>query len=148
MIGNNAQHRIGSLIGAIIHLKTTSSMINDWPQQITFVVRRLALQNRSHAFQTHSCINGRARQAAHDSIRATVELHEYQVPDFDESATAVQRKLLVLLAGYLTRKVFFTQLLKGVEALIDRVPVVRSLYNATRQIVVPFADSSKLPFSE
>jgi uncharacterized membrane protein len=56
--------------------------------------------------------------------------------------------LLVLLIGYLTRKVFFKQLLERVELLIDRVPLVRSLYNASRQIVVPFADNAKLPFSQ
>lgn len=55
---------------------------------------------------------------------------------------------LVLLIGYLTRHVFFRQALEGVEAFIERVPVVRSLYNASRQIVVPFTDKAKLPFSE
>ena len=56
--------------------------------------------------------------------------------------------LLVVLVGWLTRKVFFKQLLGLVEAVIDRVPIVRSLYNASRQIVSPFTGKEKLPFSK
>ena len=56
--------------------------------------------------------------------------------------------ILVLLVGWLTRKVFFKQLLGMIEALIDRVPIVRSLYNASRQIVSPFTGKEKLPFSK
>lgn len=56
--------------------------------------------------------------------------------------------LIVVGIGWLTRMVFFKRLLSGLEALIERVPVVRSLYNASRQIVVPFTDRSKIPFSE
>lgn len=56
--------------------------------------------------------------------------------------------LLVVGAGYLTRKLFFKQALRWIEELIERIPVVRSLYNASRQIVVPFTDKAKLPFSQ
>ncbi len=56
--------------------------------------------------------------------------------------------LIVLGIGWLTRMVFFKRVLGVVEQAIERVPVVRSLYNASRQIVVPFTDKSKLPFSE
>lgn len=56
--------------------------------------------------------------------------------------------LIVLFIGWLTRMVVFRRVLERLELLIDRVPLVRSLYNASRQIVVPFADRSKLPFSQ
>lgn len=56
--------------------------------------------------------------------------------------------LIVLAIGWLTRMVFFKRLLTFIELGIERVPVVRSLYNASRQIVVPFTDKQKLPFSE
>lgn len=56
---------------------------------------------------------------------------------------------VVLLVGWLTRKVFFKRTLETVETLILRVPFVRSLYNASRQIISPFADeNAKLPFSK
>jgi uncharacterized membrane protein len=56
--------------------------------------------------------------------------------------------LIVLGIGWLTRMVFFKRLLGLVDKLIDQVPIVRSLYNASRQIVVPFTDKNHLPFSE
>ena len=56
--------------------------------------------------------------------------------------------LIVLAIGWLTRMVFFKQILEAVENLIARVPVVSSLYNASRQIVVPFTDKQVLPFQE
>lgn len=56
--------------------------------------------------------------------------------------------LLVVMVGWLTRKVFFKQALGVIENLINRVPVVSSLYNASRQIVSPFTGKEKLPFSK
>ena len=56
--------------------------------------------------------------------------------------------LLILLIGWLMRLVLFKRLLVWIESIIERVPVVRSLYNASRQIVVPFTDKAKLPFSK
>ena len=56
--------------------------------------------------------------------------------------------LIVLVIGYLSRKVVFKRGLQLIEGLIDRVPLVRSLYAASRQIVVPFTDKAKLPFSK
>ena len=56
--------------------------------------------------------------------------------------------LIVLAIGWLTRMVFFRRTIRWLEGLIERVPVVRSLYTASRQIVVPFTDKEKLPFSE
>lgn len=72
------------------------------------------------------------------------------------SGTAVQIPGLGLLVtgvivvgiGWLTRMVFFKRILELIELGIERVPIVRSLYNASRQIVVPFTDKQKLPFSE
>jgi uncharacterized membrane protein len=56
--------------------------------------------------------------------------------------------LLVLLIGWATRLVVFKRVFQWIESGIERVPVVRSLYNASRQIVVPFTDKAKLPFSQ
>jgi len=55
--------------------------------------------------------------------------------------------LLVLVIGFLANKLFFKRLLGWIESGIERLPVVRSLYNASRQIVAPFTGESKLPFS-
>jgi uncharacterized membrane protein len=56
--------------------------------------------------------------------------------------------VLVLVVGWLTRLAFFRVVFRWFEALIERVPLVRSLYNASRQIVSPFNSKEALPFSE
>jgi uncharacterized membrane protein len=55
---------------------------------------------------------------------------------------------VVLLIGWMMRLAMFRWALRAVEAMIDRVPLVRSLYNASRQVVAPFTEKDVLPFSE
>jgi uncharacterized membrane protein len=55
---------------------------------------------------------------------------------------------VVLSVGWLTRIAVFRYLVRLVEQIIGRLPVVRSLYNASRQIVTPFTSHDALPFSE
>lgn len=56
--------------------------------------------------------------------------------------------LLVFAIGWLMRLLFFKRMLQQFESFIERIPLVASLYKASRQIVVPFADRSALPFSK
>lgn len=56
--------------------------------------------------------------------------------------------VVVFVIGVLTRLVLFRQLLGLLDGLLERVPLVRSLYNASRQIVRPFTDEHALPFSD
>lgn len=56
--------------------------------------------------------------------------------------------LVVLLIGWLTRLALFNWLLRAVEGIIDNVPLVRQLYNASRQVVKPFSGEQTLPFTE
>lgn len=79
-----------------------------------------------------------------NTLLQMVTQSDIHIPGLGLLATA----LIVLLIGYLSRKLFFKRALVLIEALIDRVPVVRSLYAASRQIVVPFTDKAKLPFSK
>jgi uncharacterized membrane protein len=79
-----------------------------------------------------------------NTLLQAVTQSNVHIPGLGLLATA----LLVLLIGYLSRKLFFKRALVMVEGLIDRVPLVRSLYAASRQIVVPFTDKAKLPFSK
>ncbi len=55
---------------------------------------------------------------------------------------------IVMGVGTLTRIALFQWLLRVLDRLIEYVPVVRSLYNASRQIVSPLAGDDALPFSE
>lgn len=54
---------------------------------------------------------------------------------------------IVLLIGWLTRLALFRWVFRALERLIERVPLVRWLYNAARQVVAQFAQND-LPFSE
>ncbi len=56
--------------------------------------------------------------------------------------------LLVIGIGWLMRLMLFKRAHALFEDLVARVPLVNSLYNASRQIVVPFTDRSRLPFSK
>ncbi len=69
---------------------------------------------------------------------------EFHIPGLGILATV----LLVLFIGAGTRFAFFQLALRQVESLIERLPLVRSLYNASRQIVVPFTEKDVLPFSD
>src|SRR5688500_11039829 len=55
---------------------------------------------------------------------------------------------IVLAVGWLTRIAVFRYLVRLIEKVIGAVPIVRSLYNASRQIVTPFTNHDVLPFSE
>lgn len=76
-------------------------------------------------------------------IHATTgfDLH---IPGLGILATLV----MLLLVGWLTRIALFRFLLKQVERLLSSVPIVRSLYSASRQIVRPFTEKEALPFSD
>lgn len=69
---------------------------------------------------------------------------DFRIPGLGILATL----LLVVLVGWLTRIALFRFLFRQVERLIEAVPLVRPVYNASRQIVKPFTDKDVLPFSE
>ena len=54
-------------------------------QRVGVVIVVLALQNSGEAFQPHAGINGRPRQRVTRAGGFFQELHEDQVPDFDEA---------------------------------------------------------------
>ena len=60
---------------------------NQGAEYVGVVVVVGTLQNGGNALQAHACIDGRARQRRARAWRAFLELHEYQVPDFDEPVT-------------------------------------------------------------
>ncbi|MNM92942.1 hypothetical protein D3C81_1052950 [compost metagenome] len=50
------------------------------------------LQDRSQALQTHAGVNARRRQRHQRAIWLAIELHEHQVPDFDEAVAIFIRR--------------------------------------------------------
>ena len=58
---------------------------NQVAEDVNFVVGMNVLQHGGDAFQPHAGIDGRARQGFHVARRIPLELHEDDVPDFDEA---------------------------------------------------------------
>ena len=58
---------------------------NQVAEDVDFVVGMDVLQHGGDAFQPHAGIDGRARQWFHVARRIPLELHEDDVPDFDEA---------------------------------------------------------------
>jgi uncharacterized membrane protein len=88
-------------------------------------------------------IDGPLGKAINGAIQKTTGW-EAHIPGLGLIGTAA----LVLAVGWLTRHVVFQRAQSVLDEFIGQIPIVRSLYNASRQIVVPFADQSKLPFSQ
>ena len=87
-------------IGAVFDAAEFAGALDDRADQVGFVVRKLALQDGGDAFEAHAGVDGRAGQRRHGARRVAVELHEDEVPDFDEASAAVERELFVFAAGF------------------------------------------------
>ena len=72
--------------------------LDDGPDQIRVVIRELALQHGGDALEAHAGVDRRPRQRRQLAAGIAVELHEDQVPDFDEAPAGIVGKLLVLAA--------------------------------------------------
>ncbi len=77
-----------------------------------------------------------------DALLSVLFARPIHVPGLGLVVTAA----LVLVIGILANKLFFKRMISSIESGIERLPVVRSLYNASRQIVAPFTGESKQPF--
>ena len=75
-----------------------ASLDADGGDQICFVVRQFPLQNGRNPLETHAGVDGRTGKRRHLAGLVAVELHENQVPDFDEASAAVEREILMLAA--------------------------------------------------
>jgi uncharacterized membrane protein len=79
-----------------------------------------------------------------EAIQVSTGRPDLHIPGLGILATVA----LVFCVGWLTRIAVFRYVIRQFEVIIDRVPLVRSLYNASRQIVTPFTSKEALPFSE
>ena len=67
--------------------------MDDGTKQIRIVIRQLALQHARDALEPHAGIDGRARKRRHHAVGCAIELHEDQIPDFDEALAWIVGKL-------------------------------------------------------
>ena len=61
-------------------------------EQVDFVVGVHVLQDRRQALQAHAGVHARRRQRLQRTVWLAIELHEHQVPDFDEAVAIFIRR--------------------------------------------------------
>ena len=100
MVGDDAKRGIDLRICPERDAQQAGRMQHDGRNQVRFVIRKLALQNRRNSFQAHAGIDGGAWQGSHHACCILVELHEDQVPEFNEAAAAIKGELFMFTAGF------------------------------------------------
>ncbi len=100
VIGIDAERGFGAIVGTAFHVQQFSGLLHNGLDQIGVIVRQVALQNGGEPLEPHAGINGRLRQRRQFAVGRTVKLHENQIPDFDEAAAAIKRKLFVFAAFF------------------------------------------------
>ena len=91
MLGNHPDSEIGFGFRAVLHASQVAHCIHDGAEKVGFVDVGLALQDGGGAFQPQPGINAGRRQWSAAAGRILVELHEHQVPQFDEPFTVAVR---------------------------------------------------------
>lgn len=74
--------------------------------------------------------------------RAIANATGYDVPGIGVVATV----FLILLAGAVASSIALRGIIRWLERLLDRIPLVRTLYGAVKQLITPFADEKNNPF--
>ncbi len=120
--------------------------LSHWLRQ-SFLAGLLALLPAFITYQVVSLlfnmVDGVLGDALNQGLRALTR-SDIHVPGLGLLVTL----LLVVGIGWLMRLVIVKRAHQLFERLVARVPLISSLYSASRQIVVPFTDRSHLPFSK
>ncbi len=88
VIGDHPQR----LVLQIGHAGQLAGLADQRLEQVDLIVGVHVLQDRRQALQAHAGIHARRRQRLQRAIGLAVELHEHQVPDFDETVTVLIRR--------------------------------------------------------
>ena len=96
VIGIDAQGGFGAIGGAALDASSRRRAGTMGLDEICFVVGKMALEDSGDALETHAGVDGRLGQRREFAVGRAVELHEDEVPNFDEAATAIERKGFVL----------------------------------------------------
>lgn len=90
-------------------------------------------------------IDGILRGVVTTLLRAQVgwDLHESQIPGLG----FVTLVILIFLTGVLARQYFGKKLIESAERLVNRIPLVKGVYNAVRQISAAFFTENRQVFN-
>jgi len=87
MVGNDSDVDIILIAGWIILSAFLTYSLNDGSKQISLKITFFALKDSRHAFQSHTGINGGARQRIHHALFILEKLHKNQIPQFNKAIT-------------------------------------------------------------
>ena len=88
MIGDHAQR----FVFQIVRLRELCRNFDQMLKQIDFIVRVDVLQHRRQSFQAHASVDARRGQRRQRAIGRAIELHENEIPDFDEAIAVFVRR--------------------------------------------------------
>ncbi len=100
VVGIDAKGGIGAVVSAILDTNQFAGAQNDGMNEVGIVIRQLTLHDGGGALQPHACVDGRARQRRHRTIRAALELHENKIPDLDVPPSAIVGETRVFAAWF------------------------------------------------
>jgi len=85
MVSDDSDVNIILVAGWIILSAFLTYNVNDRAEQISLKIAFFTLKHSRHAFQTHTGINGRARQWIHSTLFILEKLHKNQIPQLDKA---------------------------------------------------------------
>ena len=88
VVGDHAQRLVFQVRGARFARGGADQML----EQVDFIVRMHVLQHGGQALHAHARVDARLRQLVHDARFVAVELHEHEVPDFNEAVAVFVRR--------------------------------------------------------
>src|SRR5262249_43246470 len=99
VVRDNPKRSVGSAGCAVLDIKDFASTVDDWAEQVGFVVANLSLEDAGDSLEPHSSIDRWLREWSEMTLRITIELHKNQVPDLHVPA-AVARKRAIRVAQF------------------------------------------------
>ena len=99
VVGVDAEGGIDARVGSECDVAEIGGALHDGVDKVCVVIGDFALKDGGDTFEAHAGIDGRAREGRHGAGDVAVELHEDEVPDFDEATAAVEGEGFVFAAG-------------------------------------------------
>src|SRR5439155_26870350 len=81
------------------NVEKVGGAIDDGPQQVGVVIRKLALEDGGRALESHAGVDRRAGKRGHNAVGGALILHEDEIPDFNETVAGIFGELHMLATG-------------------------------------------------
>ena len=104
MIRNDAHGHIHLLVLAVREAREFPYAADDGLENVRVIVRLFALDGTHQTFKAHTRVNHIHGQRFERSVRLAVELHEHDVPDFDNLRVVLVHQFVARLLGLFFRR--------------------------------------------